>query len=107
MPINYTLITISFFVPIIRLLFSVNLKQKINPKFFVMEWLASGLLACMIQFIGVEIVFLKLHQTTITFITALYARKIFIFADQSIKPFLATMLTKFITTNTDTNNTKE
>lgn len=95
MTINYILITLSFFVPIIRLGFSaLGVKHKIAPRVFVMEWLSSGLLACLVQFLAVEIPFIGAHQTTITIITALFAKKIFTFADENVKPIMQELITK-------------
>lgn len=95
MTINYLLITLSFFVPIIRLGFSsLKVKERVNPRIFVMEWLSSGLMACSVQFLASEIPFIATHQTTITIITALFAKKIFTFADENIKPILSELIVK-------------
>lgn len=98
MTINYMLITLSFFVPIVRLGFlSLNTREKINPRLFIMEWISSGIMACLVQFLAIDIPYISKHQTTITIITALFAKKIFIFADQNIKPIMAELITKLFT----------
>ena len=97
MTINYILITLSFFVPIIRLGFSsLNIKHKVNPKIFVVEWFLSGLLACLVQFLAVDIPIIQAHQTSITIFIALFARKIITFADESIVPILQEIRAKII-----------
>jgi len=97
MTINYILITLSFFVPIIRLGFSsLNIKHKVNPKIFVIEWFLSGLLACLVQFLAVDIPIIQAHQTSITIFTALFAKKIIIFADESIVPILQEIRAKIV-----------
>lgn len=66
-----------------------------------MEWLSSGLLACLVQFLAIDIVFIDTHQTAFTIFTALYAKKIFTFADDSIKPVFTDVLTKLISNFTN------
>lgn len=82
MTINYMLITLSFFVPIIRALFhAITDKTESTPRDFVFEWLASGLMACLIQFIASEVPLLKSYETLSTIITALFGRKLYMYSD--------------------------
>lgn len=48
MNINYLLIALSFFAPIVRILFSVRDKKEINARVAISEWLASGIMACLL-----------------------------------------------------------
>ncbi len=94
MNINYVLIILSFLVPIIRLGFTKDIKGKVNPRIFIMEWVSSGALACLVQFLGIEITFISEHEMSITIATALFAKKIFTFADENVTPTLSNLLNK-------------
>lgn len=83
MNINYPLIAISFTVPIIGLLFQIKNGKKISPKLAIAEWLASGIMACLVQFIGLEFEVVKTHEIAITIIIALSAEKTFTFVNKN------------------------
>lgn len=88
MNINYLLIALSFFAPIVRILFSVRDKKEINAHVAISEWLASGIMACLVQFIGIEFEFLKQHEILATVLIALSAKKVYTFVDSNMPEIL-------------------
>ena len=92
MNINYFLIAISFFAAIVRILFSVRDKKDINARTAISEWLASGIMACLVQFIGIEFELLKQHEILVTVLIALSAKKVYTFVDSNMPEILRKFL---------------
>jgi hypothetical protein len=92
MNINYFLIAISFIAPIVRILFSVRDKKDINARTAISEWLASGIMACLVQFIGIEFELLKQHEILVTVLIALSAKKVYTFVDSNMPEILRKFL---------------
>jgi len=96
MQINYFLITLSFVVPIVKILFEIKDAKKVAVKPILISWLASGLLGSLVQFVAHNSAFVERNVYLIIIIVGFAAEKIVQFVDKNINKVLRTLVETLI-----------
>ncbi len=96
MQINYFLITLSFVVPIIKILFELKDAKKVAVKPILISWIASGLLGSLVQFVAHNSAFVERNVYLIIIIVGFAAEKIVEFVDKNINKVLKTLVETLI-----------
>ena len=101
------LITLSFVVPIAKMgLMDAKIKHRVSPSIYIKEWIASGVLASLVQFIGMEFPTVAHYQIVITCLVAAFAKEIVVFLYANRNKILQSILNIFINLINSQDSTK-